>query len=123
MIAGGIMEKASIELFLVSYAKYFEADKLVYLKEKLSTISDDRFTALTALTSELKDPSTSLILSIFLGYLGIDRFMIGDIGMGILKLVTFGACGILMVIDWFLIMDRTRQKNFDKILTILQGME
>ncbi len=40
-------------------------------------------------TIELKDPVVILIISIFLGGLGIDRFMIGDIGLGSLKAVDF----------------------------------
>lgn len=113
------MEKNTIDIFLVTYSKYFDSDKLVYLKEKLLTLSDEKFTALTAITSELKDPTTSLLLSIFLGSLGVDRFMIGDIGMGILKLFTLGGCGILTIIDWFLISDRTKEKNFEKIVQVL----
>lgn len=113
------MEKSTIDMFLVTYAKYFESDKLVYLQEKLKTISDERFMALTALTSNLKDPTTSIIVSILLGGLGIDRFMIGDVGMGLLKLLTLGGCGILSIIDWFLIMDRTREKNFETLMQLL----
>lgn len=113
------MEKSTIDMFLINYAKYFESDKLVFLQEKLKDISDEKFSALTVMITELKDPTTSILVSVFLGGLGIDRFLIGDIGMGVLKLLTLGGCGILTVIDWFLIMDRTRQKNFDKLLEIL----
>ena len=58
-----------------------------------------------------KDRTLILVLSIFFGGLGIDRFVVGDIGMGILKLVTGGIFGILWVIDWFLIMGRVDDVN------------
>lgn len=50
-----------------------------------------------------KDWLTALLLSIFLGQLGIDRFYLGYIGLGILKLVTFGGCGIWWLIDLIMI--------------------
>lgn len=43
------------------------------------------------------------LISIFLGGLGIDRFMMGKIGTGILKLITFGGLGIWWLIDVILI--------------------
>ena len=43
---------------------------------------------------EQKEFLVALLLSIFLGQLGIDRFYMGYIGTGILKLITFGGCGI-----------------------------
>jgi TM2 domain-containing membrane protein YozV len=46
---------------------------------------------------------TALLLSIFLGQLGIDRFYMGYIGLGILKLLTVGGCGIWWLIDLILI--------------------
>lgn len=46
---------------------------------------------------------TVLLLSIFFGGLGIDRFYIGKVGTGFLKLITFGGFGIWYVIDIILI--------------------
>lgn len=61
--------------------------------------------------SRKKDPTIAIILGIFLGYLGIDRFYIGDTGLGIGKLLTAGGCGVWAIIDWFLIMGATERKN------------
>ena len=46
---------------------------------------------------------TALLLSIFLGTLGVDRFYMGYVGLGILKLLTGGGCGIWWLIDLILI--------------------
>jgi hypothetical protein len=50
-----------------------------------------------------KEWIVALLLSVFLGHLGIDRFYLGYIGLGILKLVTFGGCGVWWLIDLILI--------------------
>ena len=50
-----------------------------------------------------KDYTTALILSLFVGWLGVDRFYLGQVGLGIVKLVTGGGCGIWWLIDVILI--------------------
>lgn len=45
----------------------------------------------------------TLIMSIIFGSLGVDRFIMGHIGLGILKLFTMGGCGIWWLIDLILI--------------------
>ncbi|HJJ06487.1 MAG TPA: TM2 domain-containing protein [Clostridiaceae bacterium] len=46
---------------------------------------------------------TTLLLSIFLGSLGVHRFYAGKIGTGILMLLTLGGCGIWYWIDLIMI--------------------
>jgi len=107
------MDQQKVDMYIMTNQKYFPPEKIMYLKEKLQSMPEDKFMLLNSV--ELKDPTTILIVSIFLGYLGIDRFMIGDIGMGVLKLLTFGLCGILTIIDWVTIMKKTRDINFQSI--------
>lgn len=43
------------------------------------------------------------LLAWFLGFLGIDRFYLGYIGLGVIKLLTCGGCGIWQLLDFILI--------------------
>ncbi len=69
-----------------------------------------------------KDRTLMLVISIFLGHFGIDRFLLGDIILGLIKLLTFGALGIFTVVDWFLILPRTDRYNRQKAYEIADGI-
>ena len=111
------MEQQKVDMYLMTNQKYFPAEKIMYLKDKLKNVDDDKFSMIS--TIELKDPTTLLLISLFVGGLGIDRFMLGDTGMGVLKLLTGGCCGILSIIDWFSIQNKARELNFNKVMMLL----
>lgn len=52
-----------------------------------------------------------LIMSVIFGYLGVDRFIMGKVGTGILKLITFGGLGIWWLIDVVLIATKHKYKH------------
>lgn len=52
-----------------------------------------------------------LLMSIFFGSIGVDRFIMGKIGTGILKLITLGGLGIWWIIDIILIATKYEFKN------------
>lgn len=111
------MEKQKIDLYLAQNAKYFEPTAIPMIRKKLEQADDDAYLTLQAI--ELLDPTMMIIFSVFLGGWGVDRFMLGDIGMGVLKLLTGGLCGILWLIDIFSITKKTKQKNLAKLSMLL----
>ena len=111
------MKQDQIDMYIMTYQKYFAADKIVFIKQKMQEVDDEKFSLISAL--EYKDPMTILLVSIFVGSLGIDRFMLGDTGMGILKLLTMGLCGVLTIVDWFTVQKKAKDVNFQNLMMIL----
>ena len=66
--------------------------------------------------AQFKDPTMALILSVIVGPLGVDRFYIGDVGLGVGKLLTCGGAYIWWLIDLFMIQDATKKKNLELLL-------
>lgn len=111
------MEAQKVDMFIMSNSKFFESHQINFIRERLLAIDDSKWAMISTL--QLKDPTTSLIVSILAGSLGIDRFMIGDTGLGVGKLLTCGGFGIWTIIDWFMIQKATRDKNMEKMQQFL----
>lgn len=106
------MEQNKIDLFVMSNRDKFSPQQWAMVKEKLQTIPANKETEV--LSTDFRSPMNVLLLSIFLGGWGIDRFILGETGLGILKLLTGGGCGIWSIIDWFTAQKRTQNYNFNK---------
>lgn len=111
------MEAQKVDMYIMSNARYFEPHQLPIIRERLLAIDDSKWIMIQ--TIPLKDPQTSLIVSLLGGSLGIDRFLIGHTGIGIGKLLTCGGAGIWTIVDWFMIQGATREKNMQKMQQFL----
>ena len=111
------MTQERVDMYIMANQKYLPAEKIVFVKQKLLAADESKFNLISAV--EFKDPTTILLVSIFVGVLGIDRFMLGDTGMGILKLLTGGVCGVLTIIDWFSVQKKARDLNYKNLMLML----
>lgn len=103
------MDAQKVDMYIIANSKFFESHQIGAIREQLLNLDESKW--LNVQTVQLKDPTTSLIVSILAGNLGIDRFIIGDTGLGIGKLLTCGGFGIWAIVDWFLIQAATKEKN------------
>ena len=111
------MEQQKVDMFMMVNNKYFPETQILVIRERLLAADESKEGLLHAL--QFKDPTIALILSVLTGNLGIDRFYIGDTGLGIGKLITCGGLGIWTIIDWFLIMGATREKNLFRLMSVI----
>ncbi|MBZ0264499.1 TM2 domain-containing protein [bacterium] len=107
------MDMAKVDLYMTANARYFPTASLARLRKRLEDIDNDRFGVLQ--TVKLTDPTLALIVSILFGYVGIDRLLLGQYGLGVGKLLTVGGLGFWYLIDLFLIFGATKKKNYQSL--------
>ena len=73
-------------------------------------------------TPRLKNPTSIFGFSVFLGFWGADRFLLGQTLMGVLKIITGGGLGIWVLIDWFTIAGKTRDMNIAVAREVAQSI-
>lgn len=111
------MTQEKVDAYLLANAKYFPVESIMVVRDKLLSIPEEKMINLQSI--EFKDPNTLLLVSVLIGAYGVDRFMEGNVGMGILKLLTGGVCGIMTIYDWCTIKKRTKKNNLNKLLTLI----
>lgn len=113
----GLTEQ-QVEQLIAAYGERVPISCLSSLREMLLSTTMS-YCEVQVVLMQMKDPIISLILSIVVGYLGIDRFYVDDIGLGIIKLITCGGLYIWWLVDIFLIMGKTRMRNYERLTQVL----
>lgn len=107
----------AVAAWLAANTDKFNASDMVFIRQRLEGAGADKVARLASV--QLKDPIITLLLCWFLGVFGIHRFYVGDVGIGIIELLTGGVCGILAIVDLFLSFGMTRSANFKAIAPYL----
>ena len=111
------MDAQKVDMFLMTNSSKLPASQMPFIRDRLLALDESKLIYLQ--TCDFKDPTTILIISIFLGSLGIDRFLIGDWKKGIGKLLTAGGLALWWIADWFLITGATKRYNMNKLMKVL----
>lgn len=103
-------------------ANKFPMNKIMLVKDMLSKMDESQLVYVYSMP--FKEPSNVLILSVLVGALGVDRFVLGDVGLGILKLLTLGGLNIWWIIDMVNAQERAKEYNFKLLMqsVAFQGM-
>ena len=115
-------EDAMIVQFLIEHKNYFNDFDLDVLKADLESLSMEELKLF--MKTDFVNPNVNFAVSILTNVSGVDRFVIGQTNIGLLKLLTAGGLGVWAIIDWFQIKELTKEYNFNKaeeIIEIIKG--
>ena len=107
------MDTNQVSQLLALYGNRLPFESTEMVKNKLLNMD---YNVASIRMTQFKDPTMALILSAIVGSLGVDRFYIGDVGLGVGKLLTCGGAYIWWLIDIFMISDATKRKNLETLM-------
>ena len=116
--------------WLAINAKYFPTEQVQYIRQRLEALPEQQLSMLYSIS--FQDPTMMLIISLFGGSLGIDRFILGHVGLGVGKLLTCGGCVVSGLsstgsLSWMLLANQTLKNSLqllanEKLFHTLVGL-
>lgn len=107
------MEQLKVDLFLAQNADKLPYEKLAMVRNALMQLDDSK--AVSIQTIEFKEPTTILLLAAAAGFFAADRFALGQVGLGVLKLFTCGGVYIWWIVDIISATRRTKYRNYKEL--------
>lgn len=87
---------------LITLIPAVEPDELAYLKELTKGLSEDKLKLFISIYNGKRKKAETILICCLLGFVcfaGIQRFVVGQMGMGVLYLFTGGLCLIGTIVD------------------------
>ena len=108
---------ALVDRFLVLNQNELPDDKIPMIRQNTLRCSLNQLADIQSLTCRRVE--NMQFISFMLGWSGVDRMLLGEIGIGLLKLCTFGCFGLLMVYDWLAMPRKTRYYNYIEVMSVM----
>lgn len=112
--------KYEVEKYWEEFGKYFDNSQADRVKSMIIN-SDKSMSEIKSL--KLKSPITATVLSVCLGWIGIDRFYSGNYVWAVIKLFTCGLCFIGWLADITIIGKSVKNQNYNKMHSFITGQE
>ena len=116
-----ISREHMISNFVINNAKKFKPADFAQISELLQQMTDRELEMVSY--ADYRDPTLMVILAVTVGGLGVDRFLLDDVGLGVLKLITGGGLGIWWLVDIFTVDGRTKNYNLRVFNEALQNAQ
>ena len=114
------MEQHLVTQVLFALKDKIPSNKVLELKKLLDRAPNSAFNKISNI--KFKSVTITYLLAAFLGGFGADRFYIGDIGLGVAKLLLgWATLGIWPLVDIFMTYKKCKEVNFNIILDILKS--
>ena len=110
------MNAKQIEMFMKQSGGKFRDRDHAAIRQQLANLTPEQDAAVLA--AKFVSPRMNEYISIFFGEFGVDRFLIGQVGKGIGKLLLTLCCGVGLIwwaIDMFVINGATKDSNLAKL--------
>ena len=109
--------RKKVNRFITKNKDYLPDDKIPQIRIMLNSLSLEELDAVSGIN--FNNPMFVQLISFLFGETGVDRLLIGDSGMFILKWFTLGGLGILWLYDLCTIKGKVREKNYEKLMSII----
>ncbi len=93
---------------IFNFLPSLEGEEMIYTQELIKDMTDSQAQQFAmAYSARRKDPTTILLVALigFIGFAGIHRFLLNQIGMGILYFFTAGCALLELSLTWLIIKD------------------
>ena len=108
------MTNDKIAAVTAQFSKDIPEGSALVLQQSLKNVPDEAFPAIVA--TPVKSVNTVIILSVALGLFGVDRFYLGDTGLGVAKLLLCWATwGIWSLIDIYFCYKKAKDLNYARL--------
>lgn len=108
------MTNDKIAAVTAQFSKDIPEGSVLVLQQSLKNVPDEAFPAIVA--TPVKSVNTVIILSLALGLFGVDRFYLGDTGLGVAKLLlSWATWGIWSLIDIYFCYKKAKDLNYARL--------